>query len=234
MRNKKTFVATAVGLTLAAVHVLSPGEAAAQTAIPPAATRDSGWGTVSDVGLIVAAAAPTLMPRVYYSDPDATVGWKGRWHFSVFAPAMTMTALTLLVDIPIKNAFESTRPGCDLDETTVLAEGCESFGGPSTHAFAAWGATGAGLGIFLVDTFKYSDGRFHAGAFIGNVMLPLTASVFTTIGRGVGPGDAEPYESGGQLLAGGLAGLATGALVGVTYAMFQRPSCGYGNAIFCW
>ncbi|KYG07445.1 hypothetical protein BE21_02355 [Sorangium cellulosum] len=188
------------------------------------------------MSLVLGTSVVFLMPRVYYSDPEATVGWKGRWHFSVLAPAMTLTALTLLVDLPIKDAIESTRPGCEVDETTaaVSGSGCESFGGPSTHAFASWGATGAGTGIFLVDTFRYSSGRFNAGGFIGNVAFPLTASVVTSIARGVAPGTKEAHENAGQIAIGGVTGFLSGLAVGTAYAMFQRPNCGYGNALFCW
>ena len=207
-------------------------DAAAQ--IPDGAQRDDTWGTVSHITLSLAAATPFLMPRVYYSDPEATVGWKGRWHVSMLAPAMTLTAITVFVEVPIKDAIESTRPGCTLEETAVPYGNCETFGGPSTHSFAAWGSTGAGTGIFLVDTFKYSDSRFHAGSFIGNVMVPLTASVFTSVARGVAPGTTDGYESAGQIVAGALPGFFTGLLLGAGYALLQRPSCGYGDAIFCW
>ncbi|WP_437498683.1 hypothetical protein [Sorangium sp. So ce1099] len=213
-----------------AACVLAPSEAAAQV------TRDENWGTVSDVSLVLGTSVVFLMPRVYYSDPESTVGWKGRWHFSVLAPAMTMTALTLLVDLPIKDAIESTRPGCSVEETkTALSSSeCKSFGGPSTHAFASWGATGAGTGIFLVDTFRYSSGRFNAGGFIGNVAFPLTASVVTSIARGVAPGSSEAYEDAGQIAIGGVTGFLSGLAIGTAYAMFQPPNCGYGNALFCW
>ncbi len=227
----------AAGCLTIAACLLAPREAAAQTSAT-SVERDENWGTVSDVGLVLGASSVFLMPRVYYSDPESTVGWKGRWHFSVLAPAMTMTALTLLVDLPIKSAVESPRPGCGVDETkTALSDSnCRSFGGPSTHAFASWGATGAGTGIFLVDTFRYSAGRFHAGAFIGNVAFPLTASVVTSIARSIGHSatNERPYENAGQIAIGGVTGFLSGLAFGAAYAMFQRPSCGYGNALVCW
>ena len=131
-----------------------------------------------------------LMPRVYYSDPELTVGWKGRWHFSVLAPAMTLAALTVLVDSPIKNAIKDPRPGCTLDRTSAQypGSGCESFGMPSTESFAAWGASGAGLSIFLVDAYKYSNGRLNDLAFVGDVGVPITLSIVTSVLRGVAPG----------------------------------------------
>lgn len=236
MRITKTVVAAGLSLCAGVATVLvAPGEAAAQV-IPPTAERDENWGVVSDVTMTLGASTVFLMPRVYYSSPAATVGWKARWHFSALAPAMSLTALTLLVDGPIKSAIESPRPGCTVDETIVAFpdSNCESFGGPSTHAFASWGATGAGLGIFLVDTIKYSDGRFHGGSFVGNVAVPLTASVVTSIARGVEPGSTQGYESGGQIVAGAVPGFLTGVALGVAYSLFQPPNCGYGNAIFCW
>lgn len=232
MRTSEKLVA-ASSLTVAACLLLAPGEAAAQDTTVP---RDENWGTVSDVGLVLGASAVFLMPRVYYSDPEATIGWKGRWHVSMLAPAMTMVAATVLMEVPIKNAAESPRPGCSVDQTiaSVSNSGCETFGGPSTHMFASWGATGTGTGIFLVDTFRYSSGKFSIPGFIGNVAFPLTASIFTTIGRAVEPGDSQAYENAGQIVAGAVPGFFLGLGIGAAYAALQRPTCGYGNAIICW
>ena len=218
-----------------AIGLLAPGEAAAQV-VTPSAVRDDNWDTVSNITMVVGAATVALMPRVYYNDPESTVGWKARWHISQLAPAMTLTVATLLVNTPIREALESTRPGCTLDETNVAFPGsnCESFGGPSTQAFGAWSAAGAGMGIFLMDTFKYSDGRFSFPAFLGNVMIPLSLAVITSVGRSVEPGGAEAFESVGQNVAGALPGLGTGLVVGLVYAAFQRPNCGYGDSLFCW
>lgn len=239
MRISHTIVAAS--LTALAATLAFEQDAAAQ--IPQAAPRDQGWGTVSDVAMTIGVLSPALMPRVYYNDPTATVGWKGRWHISVLAPAMTMLGATLLVDMPIKREAKGVRPGCTVDDSANAfpAAGCETFGGPSTHMFATWGALGTGSAIFLVDTFKYSDGRFSAPSFIGNVFLPLTASVFGTVGRAVnstaqtGPaGTLFAYEDGGQIAAGAISGLLTGAAIGAAYALLQRPSCGYGDSLFCW
>lgn len=235
---KKLTVMLAGGLSIAATTLFS-SEARAQVvppAVPPIVQRDTGWNTVSNMTMVIAAGTVFLMPRVYYSDPESTVGWKGRWHFSVLAPAMSMTALTLLVDGPLKGAIKSTRPGCTLDQTNLdyPQSNCESFGGPSTQSFAAWGATGTGLGIFLVDTVKYSNGRFNVPYFLGEFAVPFTASMITSVGRVVGPGTTTQYENGGQVVAGALTGLGSGLLLGVAYSFFQRPNCGYGNNIFCW
>jgi len=234
MRISHTIVAAS--LTALAATLAFEQDAAAQL-IPQAAPRDQNWGTVSDVALTVGVLSPFLMPRVYYNDPTSTVGWKGRWHISVLAPAMTMFGAALLVDLPIKREAKGPRPGCTVDESANAfpAAGCETFGGPSTHMFATWGSLGTGTAIFLVDTFKYSDGRFNAGAFIGNVFLPLTASVFGTMGRAIQSGpDVFAYEDGGQIAAGAISGLLTGAAIGAAYALLQRPSCPYGDSLFCW
>lgn len=237
----------AASLTAIAALLAFEQPAAAQPAqdpvpVQPLVPRDQGWGTVSDVAMTIGVLSPFLMPRVYYSDPTATVGWKGRWHVSMLAPAMTILGATLLVDLPIKNEAKGARPGCDAANTQVgfPGSGCETFGGPSTHAFASYGSLGAGTTIFLVDTLKYSDGRFSVPGFIGNVGLPLTAAVFTTVGRAIEMGvdssgtPLRAYEDPGQVAAGAISGLLTGALVGLTYSMLQRPSCGYGDAIICW
>jgi hypothetical protein len=242
MRISHTIVAASL---TALTATLAFEQSAAAQPVPNPAPRDQGWGTVSDVALTIGVLSPFVMPRVFYSDPTATVGWKGRWHFSVIAPAMTMAAATLLVDLPIKKEAKGARPGCSFNSTNEAfpGAGCETFGGPSTHLFATWGALGTGTTIFLVDTFKYSDGRFSVPSFIGNIAIPLTASVFGTIGRAIqsGPQPAQPggagvfpFEDGGQIAAGAISGLLTGAAIGVTYALLQKPSCGYGDALFCW
>lgn len=235
MRRKLTiFIA---GAATFAAAIFAPSKAEAQLPpVPPIVNRDSGWNTVSNLTMVLSASTVFLMPRVYYSDPEATVGWKARWHVSVLAPAMSLTALTLLVDGPIRNGIKSTRPGCTLDQTTLAypQSNCESFGGPSTQSYASWGSTGAGLGIFVVDTLKYSRGKFNVGSFIGNFAVPFSLSLVSSIGRGVSPGNTTNFENGGQIVAGALTGFATGAVLGLGYSLFQRPSCGYGNSIFCW
>jgi hypothetical protein len=231
MRIRETIVAA--GLFSMMAIGLAPREAQAQQ-VPPSPTRDLNWDLVSNVTMVLGAAVVTLTPRIYYNDPEATVGWKGRWHISVLAPAMTMTALTLLVDIPIRGAVASTRPGCGVEQTLFPLTNCASFGGPSTQAFASWGATGAGTGIFLVDTFKYSNQKFSVPSFLLNVILPLSLSVVTSVGRAVEPGNAVAFESPGQIAAGALTGFASGLIIGGAYAFLQRPACPYGNSIFCW
>jgi hypothetical protein len=232
MRIKQIVLAS---LGLVAASWINSSEAFAQDTVPTIVDRDPNWGIVSNVSLAIGASTVFLMPRVYFSDPESTVGWKGRWHFSHFAPMMTMAAATLLVDGPIKNALQLPRPGCEGVDPRVAGPGsnCETYGGPSTHAFAAWGAFGVGTGIFLVDTIKYSKGRFHAGSFIGNVVVPLAAGVMTSVSRSVN-GSGVQFESDQQVLAGTFIGMGSGLLVGVAYSLLQRPSCGYGNAIFCW
>lgn len=240
----REFIVKAGTLGIMAAGLLVSREASAQTpTVPPLAARDTNWETVSHVTMVAGVAIVSLMPRVYYNDPEATVGWKGRWHVSMLAPAMTLVGITMLVEGPIKNAIKSPRPGCGVDAALFPFPGsnCETFGGPSTHAFASWGATGAGLGIFLVDTLKYSGARFHAGAFVGNVALPVTLSVLTSVARGLEIGFAtdgvtpiQAHENVGQIVAGGLTGLLSGAILGVGYALLQKPNCGYGNNIFCW
>jgi hypothetical protein len=232
MRMRAKVIAAGV---LAGVLCAGLGEGDAQAQIPPIVERDPNWDAVSQISTVVGVATVALMPRVYYSSPDATVGWKARWHVSYLAPVMTMTTAALLVDGPVREAIQSPRPGCTVDDTLARLpdSGCETFGGPSTHAFAAWGAFGAGTTIFLVDTFNYSDFEFHWGGFVGNVMVPLTAAILTSVarsadGRGLGPEDT------GQVVAGALPGIGVGALFGLGYSLFQEPDCGYGGYLFCW
>ncbi len=220
-----------------ATTLLSTQDASAQ-GIPLDAPRSSGWSTMSNITMLASVGIVTLMPRVYYNDPEATVGWKGRWHVSMLAPALSLTALTLLVDGPIKNAIKTPRPGCTIDDTGIApgGYGCDSFAMPSTQSFAAFGSMGAGTAIFLVDTFKYSNSKFHAGSFVGNVAVPLVLSVLTAVGRSqpTGNGPTFAQEDVGSIVVGSLTGFATGALLGLGYSMLQRPNCGYGGHIICW
>jgi hypothetical protein len=236
MRIRQTIVAVGF-LAVFSTTLLAPREAAAQQ-VMPVVQRDSGWGTVSNVTMLVNVGLVTLMPRVYYNDPEATVGWKARWHISMLAPALAMTGLTLLVDGPIRGAIQDPRPGCTQDQTAAAlpGQGCQSYGMPSTQSFAAFGATGAGTTIFIVDTLKYSNGKFNVGSFFGNVGVPLVLSVFTAVARSAAPGGLPlyPAESVPQIAVGAATGFVTGALLGLGYSFMQRPNCGYGGNIVCW
>jgi hypothetical protein len=217
-------------LTIAAVSCFLCGSASTRTAAAqttPAPTRDSTWGGVTDATAVAALGAAILMPRVFYPSPEVTVGTKARWHVSVLAPVMTYAAFTLVNDQFLKDEIKSLRPGCD--DSNLGGPGCETFGGPSSHAFAASAAFGHGVAVFLFDTTKWSDGRANAASAFGNIGLPLILGGITFVGRHRGG-----FENGGQLVAGGTLGLATGFLLGTTYALMQRPECGYSGAMLCW
>jgi len=201
-------------------------DAPAQAATPPP-DRDSTWATVTTISMVAGAGTQLLMPRVFYSDPEVTVGWKARWHVSVLAPVMTLTALTALNEFALKPAFQGQRPGCD--DTNQGLTHCTDYGMMSTHTFAAFSALGNGTGIFIVDTLKWSGGRVSVAELAGDVIAPVLFGTVTAIGRGAGN-----WESGGQIVVGGLAGLGTGFLTGMTYALMQRPECGYTGGVICW
>ncbi len=189
--------------------------------------RDENWGTVSTVSLLVGAGTELLMPRIFYSDPEATVGWKGRWHVSVLAPAMSLVGMTALNEYWLKDEFEGYRPGCNEDNQG--GPGCRTYGMLSTHTFGAFAALGQGGAIFLFDMTKWSDGRFNAGSLVGHLAVPAVAATFTAIGR-----DAGDYEKPAQVWLGAGVGLASGFLMGMTYALMQRPECGYSGSLICW
>jgi hypothetical protein len=190
-------------------------------------SRDDNWKTVSTVSLIIGAGTELVMPRFFYSDPEATVGWKSRWHVSVLASAMTLTSLAVLNEYGLKDEFKGYRPGCSAKLEGSSA--CHTYGMLSTHAFGSFAALGQGGAVFLFDTLKWSDGRFNAGGFVGHVAVPLVASVFTAIGR-----DAGNFETTKQVLAGAGVGLVSGFLTGAAYALMQRPECGYTGSLICW
>jgi len=182
---------------------------------------------VSTVAAIVGVGSQVFMPRIYYSEMESTIGWKARWHVSQLAPVMTLTVLTLTNEFLLKSALQDPRPGCD--DTNNGGPHCDTYGGPSTHAFGSFAALGNGAAIWLFDMTKWSDGRFNAGSFIGNVAVPFLLAGTTAIGRSAGN-----WESGGQIIAGGATGLAFGFLSGMTYALMSRPECGYTGNLFCW
>lgn len=227
-------IAVAVAVVGGAV-ALAPKEAHAQEVTLPFVERDGNWNTVSNAMMMVGFASVALMPRIYYSSPDATVGWKGRWHVSSLAPTMSMVGLTLLVDGPIRDAIKAPRPGCTVDQTTadLPGSGCESFGMLSTQSFASWGSFGGGLGIFLVDTLKYSNGEFHAGSFVGNVAVPFATALVGSVARGL-DGSGTGHESPEQIVAGAIPGMILGGVLGLVYSYAQEPNCGYGDTLFCW
>jgi hypothetical protein len=192
-----------------------------------APSRDDNWATVSTVSLVVGAGTEALMPRIFYSDPEATVGWKARWHVSVLAPALTLTTLAVLNEYTLKDSFEGYRPGCN--EDLQGGPGCRTYGMLSTHTYGNFAALGQGTAIFLVDTLKWSQGKVNAGAAVGHLAIPLVTSVLTAISRSAGD-----WETGTQIFAGAGAGLLSGALTGTVYALMQRPECGYTGSMICW
>jgi hypothetical protein len=200
--------------------------AAARAQIEPT-ERSEGWDTATTIMAVSSFGLQLVMPRVFHSDPEVTVGWKARWHVSVLAPTMTLAALSLANEQWFKDAFESFRPGCD--ENNQGQPGCESFGMLSTHSLLTFSYLGQGTGVFLVDTIKWSNGEFNAGAFVGNVGVPLVLSVLTAIGRTAGD-----WEDAGQVWASAGIGLGAGLGMGVLYALLQRPECGYGGGLICW
>lgn len=219
------------GLAVAAslALVAAPALAQAQEApISPAPERSQGWKDATTILTLSSLGVQLLMPRVFYSDPEVTVGWKARWHASVLAPSMTLIATGLLNEQFLKDAFEGPRPGCD-DTNQGLVAGCNDYGMLSTHTYLAGAALGQGLGVFLVDTIKWSDGRLNAGSLAMNVGVPAVLGVVTTVGRTAGN-----WETGGQAWGSAGIGLAIGLGLGALYGAAQRPECGYGGDLICW
>jgi hypothetical protein len=199
----------------------------ARTARAQDTHRDATWQTVTTVTAVTALGTQIFMPRVFYAEPETTVGWRARWHLSALAPAMTLTVLTFANEYALKDAIKSQRPGCD--DTNQGTGNCQEYGSLSSHAFLATSSFGNGLAVFLVDTYKWSDGRFNAGSFTGNVVLPVLLAAVTDVGRAAGN-----WESGGQVAVSSLTGLAFGALTGFAFASLARPECGYSGLSLCW
>jgi hypothetical protein len=176
---------------------------------------------------VAGVATTLLMPRILTAIPENTAGWKTRWHVSVLAPTLTNVSLTVLNELALKDAIGSHRPGCD--EATQGRGDCRDFGSLSSHAFLSFAALGQGTTTFLVDTLKWNDGSFHLGAFVGDVGLPLVFAGVTAIGRSAGN-----WEGSGTVVLSSVAGLVTGAVTGLGYALLQEPACGYTGSLICW
>ena len=218
-------------LVFAAALLLSSARAQAQDMMPsPAPERSAGWNTATKVMALSSMGLVTIMPRIFYSDPEVTAGWKARWHLSVLAPTMTLAAFTLLNEVALKESFASFRPGCD--DTNRGVPGCdgnESYGMFSSYSFLAFSSLGQGTGIFLADTLKWSNGHLNGGALAGNVVAPLILSVITAVGRTSGN-----WETGGQVWGSAGLGFGAGIGMGLMYALLQRPECGYSGGMICW
>lgn len=202
-------------------------DASAQSLPPP--QRSKAWETVSNVSAVVGIGSQLLMPRIYWSDSEVTIGQKARWHASVLAPTMFLLTAALFNELVIHDAITSYRPGCGPSNRGV--EGCTSFGMPSSHTFVAFSSLGHGTGVFLIDSLKWSNSHFSGGAIAGDIGLPLAASALTFAGRVAG---TPSIEHGDQALLGGALGLAFGLVAGGAYAFFQRPECPYGAGVICW
>jgi hypothetical protein len=172
-------------------------------------------------------ALEALLPRVFFSDPEVTVGWKGRWHVSVLAPTMTLTSLALFNEQTLKGAFAGARPGCT--EASQGQAGCASYGFLSTPSLVAGSALGQGAAVFLVDTLRWSHGQIHVGGLIGQVGVPLILAPIVAAGRVAGN-----WETAEQSWASAGIGVAVGFGVGLVYAMLQRPECGYTGSLVCF
>lgn len=221
-----------LGLTLAASAMLlaTPRAAHAQDAEAPLPDRhrSEGWKDATNILTLSSLGVQLLMPRVFYSDPEVTVGWKARWHASVLAPSMTLIATGLVNEQFLKDKFKGHRPGCDDMSHGMVAE-CNDYGMLSTHSYLVGSALGQGLGVFLVDTIKWSGGRLNGGSLAMNVGVPAVLGVITTVGRTAGN-----WETGGQAWGSAGIGLAIGLGMGALYGAAQRPECGYGGDLICW
>ncbi len=221
-----------VGLGVAALStaLVAPRNARAQDE-PPADTHRSGaWKDATNILTLSSLGVQLLMPRVFYSDPEVTVGWKARWHVSVLAPSMTLIASGLVNEQFLKKSFKGFRPGCSDAYSGMEGAGeCDTYGMLSTHSYLVGSALGQGLGVFLVDTVKWSGGRLNGGSLAMNVGVPAVLGVITTVGRTAGN-----WETGGQAWGSAGIGLAVGMGLGALYAALQRPECGYGGDLICW
>ena len=227
MRNARIWIASTTFLIVALTGNVARAQSAPQAAALQVPDRSDGWNTATNILAASSLAVELVLPRVFFSDPDVTSGWKGRWHVSALAPVMTLAALGLFNEQVLKDAFTGSRPGCD--SSNQGHTGCTSYGFLSTQSFVAGSALGEGVAVFLVDTLRWSGGQVNAGALIGEVGVPLVIAPITAIGRTAGN-----WETGGQAWGSATIGLGVGLALGFLYASLQRPECGYTGNLICW
>ncbi len=227
-RRKRALVPLAAAAALGVVTLASaPASAQMMPQADASLERSTAWDDATTIMALSTWGLQLVMPRVFYADPEVTAGWKARWHLSVLAPMMTLAAFTLVNEQHLKPSFESPLPGCEerMDDPRCAGQ----FGMFSSQSLLAFSSLGQGTGVFLGDTLKWSDGRFNAGAFTGQVGVPLVLAVITAIGRTSGN-----LESGGQVWASAGVGAAVGLGTGLLYSLMQRPECGYTGSLLCW
>lgn len=213
---------------------MSPAASAQSSWVDPIVGRDENWATVSQVSLAIGVTSLLVTPRVVSWPASKTGRSKASWRASFTVPATTLMAATFVVDNPVKGLVRSTRPGCTGIRVEVTGPGsnCETYGGPSTPAFAAWGTLGTGLGMFIVDSNLYGKNGVAPGAFVGQVAIPLLSAVVVSAGRATN-GLGMPFETRSQVFVGALSGLAVGMTLGMGYALVVPPACPM-QALICW
>ena len=82
-RRGKWGLLVACATLAAALSIASPARAQ-MTVVPE---RSQAWNDATTIMALSALGLELVMPRVFYSDPEVTAGWKARWHLSAFAPA---------------------------------------------------------------------------------------------------------------------------------------------------
>jgi hypothetical protein len=225
--RRKPALVPIVAAAVLGVATFASSSADAQSQ-PVRIERSEAWSDATNILALSSIGLQLIMPRVFYADPEVTAGWKARWHVSQFAPIMTLAALTLVNEQHLKKSFESPLPGCEA-EGAAGDPACGGFGMFSSQSLLAFSALGQGTGVFLGDTLKWSDGRFNAGAFTGEVGIPLVLAIITAVGRTSGN-----LETGGQVWASAGVGTAVGLGTGLVYSLMQRPECGYTGSLLCW
>ncbi len=100
----------------------------------------------------------------------------------------------------------------------------------STHSFITASTFGQGLGIFIMDTAKWSGGRFNAGSFAGSVGRACRPHRRHCRGSNRGRLGERGSVLGQRAGIGALVGFGMGAL----YGAMQRPECGYEGGLICW
>ena len=189
--------------------------------------RSAPWQTATTITAVAAMGSQVLMPRVFFSDPNVTVGWKARWHVSVLAPAMTLTALAFLNESAVKGGSRLLSPGVQREQrgdrklsrlrlpllpgVRSLVGVCARDGGlRDRHAEVERRPTERG-GV-----------RGRCGAASRSCRADRRRSGGGKLGR---PRSGSSFERGGP---------GVRSRHGDRVSLLARPECPYGSGLICW
>ena len=216
-----------IAVTLFTAATLAGADAHADPPTPPP-SRSDGWNQATNILAFTSVATQVLMPRVFFSDPEVTAGWKARWHVSVLAPAMTLTALAFFNEVQLKNSIGGAQPGCGTARTREGRAARPTASCPRSPSSPARLSDRASASFWSTPS---------SGATAKSTRAPSSAkSGYRSSWRPSPPsvGRRATGKTAGNLGEAQPSGSLQGWGLGLLYASLQRPECGYTGNLICW